>query len=280
MFAERLNQIISGKKSLLCIGLDTDMEHIPKILLSELDPLFSFNREIIEATADFASAYKINIAFYESLGMPGWELLEKTLAIMPREVVVIADAKRADIENSSRKYAETFFKSYDFDGITASPYMGLDSLIPFLEFEDKGIFILCLTSNSGSQDFQFLKVDGEPLYLKVARKVVEWNFNYGNCGLVVGGTHTIEISKIRDIAPDLPFLVPGIGAQGGNLDYVVKFATDKKGLSTLINASRSVVYANSDHNFAESARERAKHLRDHINVILSVHKDPGLIDMN
>ena len=184
MFAKNLNECIENKRSLVCVGLDPDIEKIPHFLLSDLDPLFSFNKAIIEATKDFAAAYKLNIAFYESLGLPGWELVERTLSVLPNDVLVLADAKRADIDNTSRKYAETFFKTYDFDAITIAPYMGRDSVIPFLEYENKGVFILCLTSNPGAADFQFLNVDGEPLYRKVAQKIVEWNYLYGNCCMV------------------------------------------------------------------------------------------------
>ena len=280
MFLDRLNKTIRKRNSLLCVGLDTDIEHIPPLLLSELDPLFLFNREIIEATREFVSAYKLNMAFYESLGIAGWELLEKTLSVIPDDVFVIADAKRGDIENTSRKYAETFFKTYSFDSITVSPFMGFDSVEPFLEHKDKGIFILCLTSNSGAQDFQNLKVEGEALYLKIARKVVEWNFNFGNCGLVVGGTQLQQIEEIRNVASNLPFLVPGIGAQGGNLEQAIKCATDDNGQSALINASRSILYAGSEMNFAEKARQRAKHLRDQINMLVRIYKNPDLLEKN
>jgi orotidine-5'-phosphate decarboxylase len=280
MFSDKLNKIIRKRNSLLCVGLDTDIEHIPPFLLSELDPLFLFNREIIEATREFVSAYKLNMAFYESLGIPGWELLEKTLSVIPDDVLVIADAKRGDIENTSRKYAETYFKTYSFDSITVSPFMGFDSVEPFLEFEDKGIFILCLTSNSGAQDFQFLKVEGEALYLKIARKIVEWNFTYGNCGLVVGGTQLKEIEEVRRVAINLPFLVPGIGAQGGNLEHVIKHATDDNGLSALINASRSILHASTEMDFAEKSRQRAKQLRDQINMLVRIYKNPDLLEKN
>ncbi len=280
MFIDALNQLIRNKKSLLCVGLDTDIQKIPSFLLSELDPLFSFNKAIIEATHDYAIAYKLNIAFYESLGLPGWELLERTLSMIPPNILVIADAKRADINNTSRKYAETYFKTYQFDAVTVSPYLGMDSVAPFLDFEDKGVFVLCLTSNSGATDFQLLKVEGEPLYLKVAEKVLSWNFLYGNCGLVVGGTYTQELKEIRETAPDLPFLVPGVGAQGGNLELVVKNATDDHGYSTLINASRSITYASFDRNFDTVAREKAKQLRDQINRFLSISKNPDLWNRN
>ncbi|RMF57132.1 MAG: orotidine-5'-phosphate decarboxylase [Calditrichaeota bacterium] len=280
MFNEMLNDKIRNKRTLVCLGLDTDIHKIPGVLLSEIDPLYEFNKAIIASTHEFVAAYKLNIAFYESLGIPGWELLERTLSIIPSDTLTIADAKRADIENTSRKYAETYFKTFNFDAITVSPYMGMDSVAPFLEYEDKGVFVLCLTSNAGAQDFQFLQIEEEPLYLKVAQKVLGWNFLYGNCGLVVGGTHTNEIQEIREMAPELPFLVPGIGAQGGNLEKVVKYATDSFGLSALINVSRSVLYASSEANFAEVARERVKNLRDQINRIINVQKNPGLIDQN
>jgi orotidine-5'-phosphate decarboxylase len=279
MFTARLNKLIQKKKSLVCVGLDTAIEKIPSFLLAEMDPLYEFNKAIIEATHEYAAAYKLNIAFYESLGMPGWELLERTLTLVPPGVILLADAKRGDIENTGKKYAETYFKTYNFDAITVNPYMGMDSVAPFLEYEQKGVFILCLTSNAGAVDFQFLKVEDEPLYLKVAQKIVEWNFLYGNCGLVVGGTHTGELKEIRSLAPDLPFLVPGIGAQGGNLEKVVADATDENGLSTLINASRTILYASADRNFAEVARERAKHLRDQINMLV-VQKNLDFLNKN
>jgi len=279
MFNTRLNDLIQKKKSLVCVGLDTDIEKIPSYLLPELDPLYIFNKAIIEATHEYAAAFKINIAFYESLGLPGWDLLERTLAMIPKDVILIADAKRADIENTGRKYAETYFKTYNFDAITVNPYMGMDSVTPFLEYEQKGVFILCLTSNPGSTDFQYLKTDDEPLFLKVAQKIVEWNFLYGNCGLVVGGTHASEVKAVRDLAPSLPFLVPGVGAQGGNLEKVVEYATDAKGLSTLINASRTILYASADRDFAEAARNRAKQLRDQINT-LTVQKNLDFLNRN
>lgn len=273
MFSEELNKVLKKRNSLLCVGLDTDIQRIPSFLLSEVDPLFLFNREIIEATKDFVSAYKLNIAFYESLGIPGWELLERTLSVIPDEILLIADAKRGDIGNTSLKYAETFFKTYPFDAMTVSPFMGFDSVKPFLERESKGVFILCLTSNPGSRDFQRLEVDGEPLYLRIARKVTEWNTK-GNCGLVVGATHSTEIEAVRHVAPNMPLLIPGIGAQGGDLEESVRFATDSNGLAALFNASRSIIYAGSGMNFAEQAGERAKQMRDKINMFVRIHKNP------
>ncbi|RMG68441.1 MAG: orotidine-5'-phosphate decarboxylase [Calditrichaeota bacterium] len=268
MFLEKLNTIISTKKTLLCVGLDPDIEQIPPFLLSKLDPLLYFNQKIVEATGPYAAAYKLNLAFYEALGIAGWDLLEKTLALLPEDAVVIADAKRADVPNTSRKYAEAYFKTYGFDAVTVSPYMGLDALEPFLEHEDRGIFVLCLTSNPGSADFQQLPVNEDPLYLKVAERVMEWNFIYGNCGLVVGGTHFNEIERIRSVAPSLPFLIPGVGAQGGNLEWAVRYGTDERGLGALINASRSILYASQDRDFDRAAAEKARALRDQINQVL------------
>ena len=280
MFLDKLNKVLKKRNSLLCVGLDTDIEHIPPFLLSEVDPLFLFNKKIIEATREYVSAYKLNMAFYESLGIPGWELLEKTLSVIPKDILVIADAKRGDIENTSRKYAETYFKTYSFDCLTVSPFMGFDSVEPFLEYKEKGIFILCLTSNSGAQDFQNLRVEGDALYLKIAQRVVEWNFTYGNCGLVVGGTQVKEIEDVRHVAGNIPFLIPGIGAQGGNLEQAIKYATDDNGFSVLINASRSIIYASSEMDFAEKSRQRAKHLRDQINMFVKVYKNPDLLEKN
>jgi len=272
MFKDRLENLIAQKNSLLCIGLDCDLEKIPTFLLSEEDPLFIFNREIIQATADLVIAYKPNIAFYESLGAAGWHLLEKTLDLIPSGILIIADAKRADIGNTSRKYAELFFETYHCDAITVSPYMGYDSIQPFLSYVDRQTFLLCLTSNSGSQDFQYLNVDSEPLYLKVARKAVEWNLNTGNCGLVVGATHPEDLGSIREVAPQLPFLIPGIGAQGGNLKLTLQYASDNTGSGILISISRNILYASSQKNFASAARKTAKEFVEQINHFRNVKK--------
>ncbi len=266
MFKEKLNELVAKKNSLVCVGLDSDLDRIPKFLWKEEDPLYIFNREIIRATSDFVTAYKPNIAFYESLGREGWVLLERTLELIPDDVLVIADAKRGDIGNTARKYAETFFKSYDFDAVTVSPYMGFDSVTPFLDFSEKAVFILCLTSNPGSRDFQYIMGEtNEPLFLSVARRTVEWNLEYGNCGLVVGATHPEDLGNIREAAPGLPFLIPGVGSQGGNLKMAVQFGTDREGKGALINASRSVIYAAPDKNFADAARKSVLRLNEQIN---------------
>ncbi len=267
MFKNKLNQLIKNKNSLVCVGLDTDIERIPPFLLKENDPLYLFNREIVETTKDVAIAYKLNTAFYEALGIEGWKLLEKTLKAIPSDTLIIADAKRADIGNSARKYAETFFQTFPFHAITVSPYMGSDSIEPFLEFTDRGVFILCLTSNRGSLDFQYLTSDSEPLYMSVARKAVELNLEYSNCGLVVGATHPEDLSSIREAAPDLPFLIPGIGAQGGNLRMAVQFGTDDSGNSALISSSRGILYASRGKDFAQAARRAAILLKNQINQI-------------
>lgn len=272
MFKERLEKLITKKNSLLCVGLDCDLKKIPDFLSREQDPLYIFNREIIQATADLAIAFKPNIAFYESLGAPGWYLLEKTLDLIPSELLKIADAKRGDIGNSSLKYAELFFETYHFDAITVSPYMGYDSILPFLSYADRETFLLCLTSNSGSLDFQYLNVDSEPLYLKVARKAVEWNLQTGNCGLVVGATHPEDLGSIREVAPNLPFLIPGIGTQGGNLKMAVQYACDAGGGGIIINVSRSILYASSQKNFAQAARQAAQEIVSQINEFRQLKK--------
>lgn len=272
MFKERLENLIAKKNSLLCVGLDSDLRKIPDFLLREEDPLFIFNREIIQATADFAIAYKPNIAFYESLGAPGWYLLEKTLDLIPSELLTIADAKRGDIGHSSQKYAELFFETYQFDAITVSPYMGYDSILPFLSYADRETFLLCLTSNSGSLDFQYLNVDSEPLYLKIARKAVEWNLQTGNCGLVVGATHPEDLGSIREVAPNLPFLIPGIGTQGGNLQMAVQYTYEAGGGGIIINVSRSILYASSQKDFAHAARQAAQEIVRQINELRQLKK--------
>jgi orotidine-5'-phosphate decarboxylase len=265
MFKKKLSHSIKERNSLLCIGLDPDIERIPSFLLKEKDPLYTFNREIIEATKDITIAYKPNIAFYETLGSEGWHLLDKTLQLIPAECIIIADAKRGDIGNTSRKYAELYFQSYRFDAITVNPYMGFDSISAFMEYENCAVFVLCLTSNKGSCDFQYLNTEGEPLYIKIARQVLEWDLNYGNCGLVVGATHPEDLGSLREMAPITPFLIPGIGAQGGNLQTAVQYGTDESAGCALINSSRSIIYASSDTDFAEGARIAAQNLNKEIN---------------
>lgn len=262
MFYKKLNERIERSHSRLCVGLDVDLERLPKHLGKNKDAIFAFNKAIIEATAEFTAAYKINTAFYEALGSEGWDLMAEISALIPKEIISIADAKRADIGNTSAKYAEAFFEKLSFDSITVNPYMGYDSLEPFLSFMGKAVIVLVLTSNNGSQDIQFLKLEnGTRIYEQVAQKVSAWHQSHENCLMVVGATHGEEIKAIRQIAKDIFFLIPGIGAQGGNLKRVLEHS----GKNVLINSSRGIIYANSGKNFAEAAALEAKKLKDAIN---------------
>ncbi len=263
-FIEKIRHAEQLTGSLLCVGLDTDINKLPESIKKSNDPVYEFNARIIEQTRDIVSAYKINIAFYEAEGKNGWETLEKTLALIPHDILTIADAKRGDIGNTSELYARAFFEKLSFDSITVNPYLGYDSVSPFLNFKDKGIFILALTSNKGSGDFQYLNVDGIPLYEKVVEKVVEWNKD-SNCGVVVGATHPEELKKLREKAPELPFLIPGIGAQGGDLEATIKYGCDSKGELALINVSRGIIYAGSDEHFDKAARQAALKYNSDIN---------------
>jgi len=235
---------IQHKQSFLCVGLDADLEKIPAHLHTYDDPIFEFNKRVIDATKDTCVAYKPNIAFYECLGAKGWESLAKTLDYIPDTHFTIADAKRADIGNTSRKYARTFFEYFDFDAVTIAPYMGSDSVLPFLEYAGKWVILLALTSNEGSSDFQFLKTDGKPLYQSVMETAQRWG-NPDNLMFVTGATHPEKFKELRQIAPDNFFLVPGIGAQGGDLKAVAKYGMNKE-IGLLVNSSRGVIYAGGD----------------------------------
>lgn len=244
------------KKSFLCVGLDTDMQKIPTHLLAYDDPIFEFNKKIIAATHDLCVAYKPNIAFYESLGSKGWDSLQKTLAEIPQNIFTIADAKRGDIGNTSAMYAKTFYETFPFHSVTIAPYMGSDSVLPFLSFDkNKWVILLALTSNEGSKDFQFFKENDTFLYQKVIQKSFEWG-NDENIMFVTGATHPEKFAELRALAPKSFFLVPGIGAQGGNLDEVVKFGKNED-IGLLINSSRDIIYASNQADFAEKAREKA-----------------------
>jgi len=240
------------KHRLLCVGLDSDVAKLPKG-----ETQFSFNQKIVEATSDLVAAYKPNIAFYESEGVKGLEALQKTVAFILEtapHVLVLLDAKRGDIGNTNDAYAKAAFEEIKADAITLHPYMGRESLQPFLNYAEKGCFILCRTSNPGAKEFQDIKTDGEPLYLKVAKQVSQqWNKN-NNCGLVVGATCPEELQAVRKAAPDLPFLVPGVGAQGGDWETTVKLGASADGGGLLINLSRSVIFASNGIDFATAAR--------------------------
>jgi len=252
LLAERIRE----KQSYLCVGLDTDIAKIPKHLLSLPDPIFAFNKAIIDATKDLCVSYKINTAFYEALGVKGWEAMEKTVQYIPKEIFSIADAKRGDIGNTSSQYAKAFFETLDFDAITVAPYMGADSVKPFLDYEHKWAIVLGLTSNSGAADFELQQMGEQKLYEKVLSTVSGWG-NTDNLMFVVGATQAEEFTRIRKLLPDHFFLVPGVGTQGGSLkDISEKAMNDSVGL--LVNVSRAIIYASEKEDFATEARTIAQ----------------------
>ncbi|TVP52100.1 MAG: orotidine-5'-phosphate decarboxylase [Mongoliibacter sp.] len=267
MNRKELFQQIQDKKSFLCVGLDTDISRIPIHLQKEKDPVFEFNKQIIDHTVDAAVAYKPNIAFYEALGPKGWESLQKTLEYIPKDIFTIADAKRGDIGNTSKLYAKAFFESMDFDSITVAPYMGRDSVTPFLDFENKWVILLALTSNEGSKDFQMIRSgQDEFLFESVLKKSATWG-NPDNMMYVVGATRGENIAKVRALVPNHFFLVPGVGAQGGSLEDVAKYGmNDHCGL--LVNSSRGIIYAGKDKDFAEKAGIEAKKLQQEMSRLL------------
>jgi orotidine-5'-phosphate decarboxylase len=267
-FVSDLSKIIKKNNSLLCIGLDTDPDKLPTQFKKNSEEIFHFNKSIIDCTHDLVCSYKPNLAYYEALGGTGVMALKKTVRYVKSSypaIPVIADAKRGDIASTSDKYAASIFDQYGFDGVTVSPYLGRDGIEPFLKREEKGIIILCRTSNPGAEDFQDLEVKGKALYEIVAEKVAMWNAQYNNCLLVVGATWPEQMERIRAVAKDLFFLVPGIGSQGGDLEKTLQagLRPDRSGL--IITASRSIIYAGSGKDFAEKAREEALRLRDMIN---------------
>jgi orotidine-5'-phosphate decarboxylase len=262
-FIDKLLSAARRNKSLLCIGLDPDPTLMPKT------GILDFNKAIIDATADLVCAYKPNLAFYEALGIDGLKVLQKTIEHIPDFIPAIGDGKRGDIGNTANAYAKALFEAFGFDAATINPYLGYDSVKPFLEYEDKGIFILCRTSNPGAVDFQNLvDAQGIPLYEAVARKAREWD-TQDNIGLVVGATYPDELKAIRQLCPEMPLLIPGIGAQGGDLASAVKNGIDARGEKAIITASRQVLYASKGKDFAQAARQSAQGLRDDINELVS-----------
>ena len=250
----------------LCIGLDTDLSKIPPHLLSYQDPVFEFNKRIIDATQDLCVAYKPNIAFYEALGFEGWVSLEKTVQHIPEGVFKLADAKRGDIGNTTRMYARGFFNQMNFDAITLSPYMGSDSVLPYFQYADKWVVLLALTSNYGASDFQFLKTENGQFFEEVLKVSKEWG-TVDNTMFVVGATKAALMRKVRKIVPDNFLLVPGVGVQGGSLTEVAKHGlNDKCGL--LVNSSRGIIYASQGEDFAEAARAQALIMQQQMEVIL------------
>ena len=264
-FYQKLRRIQKKNDSLLCIGLDTDIDRIPEFLFEWGDPIFEFNRRIIDATKDLVCAYKINLAFYEVTGEHGWYTVHQTLARIPEEIVTIGDGKRGDIGNSSERYAKLFVDDYEFAASTVNPYMGGDSVAPFLKDRAQGAFVLALTSNPGARDFQYLPVRGKPLYEHVIARARKWNTRK-NCGLVVAATRPKELRRIRSLVPDMPLLIPGVGAQGGDVRSAVRYGCARDGTMAIINASRSIIYASRGEDFARAAREAALALREEMNV--------------
>lgn len=262
---ETIRKIIRDRNSLVCVGLDYHPDKAPESIRSGPDPLFRFNKAVIDATCDLVCAYKPNLAFYEAFGSEGWDALERTVRAVPEGILKIGDAKRGDIGSTAEQYARALFR-IGFDAVTVNPYLGRDSVEPFIKDPERGAFILCLTSNPGSADFQYLEIGGRPLYLHAAGKIRGWNTR-DNCGLVVGATHPDELRILREAAPDLPFLIPGIGAQGGDLESAVRSGTDGRASMAVVNSSRGILYASSGSDFADAARRETLKLRDRINAI-------------
>ena len=264
-FIQKLRHIQRKNNSLLCIGLDTDVAKVPEFLYAYGDPQYEFNRRIIDATKDLVCAYKLNIAFYESVGEHGWYTVHQTLARISEEIVTIGDGKRGDIPSSSERQALLMCEDWEFSGTTVNPYMGKDSIEPFIKRRDQCAFVLAVTSNKGARDFQYLKVNGKPLYERVVANAKKWNAKK-NIGLVVGATRPAELRRIRSLAPGMPILIPGVGAQRGDLEAAVRYGCDKHGELALINVGRSIIYASGGNDFAEEAREAALKIRNQINT--------------
>ena len=262
-FIEKLMNATEKNKSLLCIGLDPDLELMPSKV-----GVFKFNKAIIDATSDLVCAYKLNLAFYEALDDEGIDAMKRTVKYIPDDIPVIGDAKRGDIGNTAKAYAKAIFSNLGFDATTVNPYLGFDSIEPFIEYWDKGVFILCRTSNPGAVDFQSLPLETErghfPLFEIVALRAAQWN-KHGNIGLVVGATYPEELKLIRQNHPDMPLLIPGIGAQGGKLASAVRYGVDTQGQKAIISSSRQIIYASQEKDFAQAARRVALSLRDEIN---------------
>lgn len=273
MNREELFSRILQKSSFLCVGLDPDLSKIPSHLLKEKDPVFAFNRQIIDATHQYCVAYKPNLAFYEALGAQGWESLQKTIAYIPEGIFTIADAKRGDIGNTSSLYAKAFFEQMNFDAVTVAPYMGQDSVTPFLNFAGKWVILLALTSNTGSRDFQelMLEEDKKTVFEKVITTSQQWA-SPDQMMYVVGATQADRLAAIRQLIPDHFLLVPGVGAQGGSLQEVASYGmNDTCGL--LVNASRSIIYAGTDHDFATAAQKAASKIQEEMKMYLDQYED-------
>lgn len=259
---EKFLKIRAKNNSILCVGLDTSIDKLPVIFNSNVGSMLAFNKEIINATKDLVCAFKINFAFYEQYGIEGMEVLEKTIALIPDDIFIIADAKRGDIGNTSKAYAKSVFEYFGADSITVNPYMGRDSVEPFLDYTEKFVFLLALTSNPGSNDFQRLEDSGKPVYFHVISKSSKWS-GVEQLGYVCGATHPSELKDIRELIPENLLLIPGIGAQGGDVDAVLEANSSGP---AIINSSRAIIYASNGKDFAEKARLAAERSRAQFNV--------------
>jgi orotidine-5'-phosphate decarboxylase len=275
-FVEKLVAASRQQNSLLCVGLDPEYERFPASLqkLPKDQAVIHFCQAIIETTAPFVSAFKPNIAFFEALGTGGMQVFQAVLSTIPAHIPIIVDAKRGDLGNTARHYATAFFDIYKCDAVTVNPYLGYDSVAPFLAYPDKGVILLCRTSNPSARDFQDLLIrqeDGRtrPFYEIVARRIQSWNIA-GNCGLVVGATYPQELQTIRAICPDMPILIPGVGSQGGDLAASVQAGIDSHGERAILAVSRSILYASNGDDFADAASEEARSLRDRMNAARAV----------
>jgi orotidine-5'-phosphate decarboxylase len=272
-FVEKLLTATQMNKSLLCVGLDPEPSRLPAKYAGKpvVQSVRDFCLSIIEATAPYVSAFKPNSAFFEVLGPDGLRVLQEVIKAVPAHIPVILDAKRGDIGNTARNYAATVFETYGSDAATVNPYLGYDSVSPFLEYRDKGVILLCRTSNPGARDFQDLRVQDEdgqlrPLYEIVAQRIQSWNTN-NNCGMVVGATYPEELRSLRALCPTMPILIPGVGAQGGDLEAAVEAGVDAQGEQAIVSVSRSVLYASTDDEYALAAGREARSLRDRINEV-------------
>jgi len=273
---KNLQKIQQKNRSMICLGLDLDPKKMPQEYANSMKGMFDFAHRIIDATADQVCAYKPNLAFYEAMGPEGLSLLKLIRERIPEEIPVIMDGKRGDIGNTASYYADALYGRFGADWVTLSPYMGYDSLRPFLEYKDKGVFVLCLTSNTGAKDFQLLDVEGKPLFIVVAERVHYWNKEQ-NCGLVVGATHPDQLRDIRGVAGEMPLLIPGVGAQGGSLEEAATLGTEQFHKPAVINVSRSVLYASTDKDFAMRARQELEKLNSQVSALRNRAPKPEAI---
>jgi orotidine-5'-phosphate decarboxylase len=271
-FVDRLHAAAVSKRSWLCVGLDVVVDRLPAGLPRDADGAWQFIEAVIESTSDLVCAYKPNFSFFEAMGVEGWRMLHDLRRLIPDDVLLIADAKRGDIDSSAEAYARAILDRMGFDAITVNAYGGEDCVAPFLDRADRGVFVWTRSSNPGASEFQDLIVKNEPLYLAVANRAVAWN-RHGNCGLVVGATYPNELADVRKRAPSLPILIPGVGAQAGDLEAAVRAGRSESGGLALINASRSVIYANAEANFRPAVRDAAEGLRARINRALTAGLD-------